>query len=110
LTRLIEVIGQGVGAVSRPMLLRANADAKAYEIRQIAGAMKDVASENALSVTYKDGELKISAKAGTAELGLCDASIDDRAAVRVAYQERKRQNNIERVPICSFRKTRNQSI
>jgi len=37
LKRLIEVVAEGIGGVSRPMLTRKNADAKAYEIKRIAG-------------------------------------------------------------------------
>ena len=41
LKRLIEVVEEGIGGVSRPVLTRKNADAKAYEIRTIAEAIAD---------------------------------------------------------------------
>jgi hypothetical protein len=40
LKKLIEVISTGVGALSKPYLVRKTADAKAYEIKIIAQASK----------------------------------------------------------------------
>ena len=37
--RFIEVIADGIGEVSRPILIRKNVDAKAYEIRKVAEAI-----------------------------------------------------------------------
>ena len=41
LKKLIEVVSQGIGALSRPYLIRKTADAKAYEIKTITQAVRD---------------------------------------------------------------------
>lgn len=41
LKKLIEVVSAGVGGLSKPYLIRKNADAKAYEIKVIAQATKE---------------------------------------------------------------------
>ena len=40
LKKFIEVVSQGVGALSKPYLIRKTADAKAYEIKVISQAIK----------------------------------------------------------------------
>lgn len=97
LTRLIEVIAQGVGAVSAPYLTRQNANAKAHEIRAIAAALKEVGELQRLPVHYQDGALEIWQKPEDSQLLLEPQSADDRTHSRLDYQERKRQANIESV-------------
>lgn len=97
LTRLIEVIAQGVGAVSRPYLIRQTADARAYEMRAIASALEDVAQNHHLPVTYKNGEVELWQKPEDATLILEPKSIDERSNLRLDYQERKRQANVENI-------------
>ena len=41
LKKLIEVASQGIGALSKPYLIKKTADAKDYEIKVIAEAIKD---------------------------------------------------------------------
>ena len=58
LKRLIEVIAEGIGAISRPYLTKKNAEAKAYEIQLIANAI----SENKkliASPEYIDGKISV---------------------------------------------------
>jgi hypothetical protein len=50
LTRLIEVVSQGVGAVGTPYLIKRTADARAHEIKVIGDALKQVAEKNGLPV------------------------------------------------------------
>ena len=59
LTRLIEVISSGVGAVSRSYLIKKNADARAHEIRLISKALEDVGEQQQLNVIYKDGIIEM---------------------------------------------------
>ena len=40
LKKLIEVIAEGIGAVSRPVLTRLNANAKVYEIHTVANVCR----------------------------------------------------------------------
>ncbi|ATE80639.1 hypothetical protein CNN82_28625 [Pseudomonas frederiksbergensis] len=97
LTRLIEVISQGVGAVSASYLTKKNAEAKAHEIRVISDALKDVAEQHHLPVVYRDGAIELWQKPEDKTLSLEPASHEDKAALRLDYQERKRQNNIENI-------------
>lgn len=41
LIKLVEVISQGIGAISKPYLIKKTADAKAYEIKKIAETIKE---------------------------------------------------------------------
>lgn len=97
LTRLIEVLSDGVGAVSRPYLVKRDADAKAYEVRVISAALKDVAEQHQLPVVYSKGDIEIWQKPEDKTLLLTPASIDERLTRRLDFQERKRQSNIENV-------------
>jgi Protein of unknown function (DUF2806) len=93
LKRLVEVIAEGVGSVSRPYLIKRNADAKAYEIRVISQAMAE--SSILLSGTeYEDGKIKILPPSqGSVE----QLSLPNRAENRQAYQELRKQQNIESI-------------
>jgi hypothetical protein len=97
LTRLIEVIASGIGAVSRPYLTRRNAEAKAHEIAVIAGALKSAADLHGVPAIFKDGEVEAWRKPEDNTLILADISGEERSERRVEYQERKRQNNVERI-------------
>lgn len=97
LTRLIEVISQGVGGVSAPYLMRRKAEAKAHEIRVISDALKDVAEQHKLPVVYKDGAIELWQRPEDKTLALEQVSAQDRVELRLDYQERKRQNNIENI-------------
>jgi hypothetical protein len=93
LKRLVEVIAEGVGAVTHPYLVKRNADAKAYEIRVISQAMAE--SHILLSGTeYEDGKIKIlpPSQGSTEQL-----SLPNRAENRQAYQKLRKQQNIESV-------------
>lgn len=100
LKRLIEVIAEGIGGVSRPMLTRKNADAKAYEIKTIAEAITE--SQKLLCpVRYDDGELVIESYHEGQTPELPEASLDKRVISRMTYQEAKRQSNLERITQCA---------
>lgn len=97
LTRLIEVISNGVGAVTAPYLTRKNAEAKAHEIRIISDALGEVAQQHNLPVVYKDGEIELWQKPEDQTLILDAKAIEDRSENRLDYQSRKEQANIENV-------------
>lgn len=95
LTRLIDVISQGIGAVTRPYLIRKNAEAKADEVRIISCALKDVAEQHHLPVVFNDGKVEIWQKPEDKTLVLEHVDGSVRTAQRLEYQQRKRQKNIE---------------
>lgn len=93
LKRLVEVIAEGIGAVTHPYLAKKNADAKAYEIRVISQAMAE--SRVLLSGTeYEDGKIKVLPQSQQSSEQL---SLPNRAESRQAYQELRKQQNIEAV-------------
>jgi len=97
LTRLIEVISQGVGAVASPYLIRKTAEARAHEIKVIANTLQDVREQNQLPVIYTAGEIEVWQKPEDGTLNLQPTPIDQRINGRLEFQHRRRQNNIERV-------------
>jgi uncharacterized protein DUF2806 len=97
LTRLIEVISAGVGAVTTPYLIRKTAEARAYEIKTIASALQDVSEHAAVPVVYQGGVVEVWQKPEDGTLVVTTRPIDERSASRRNYQDRKRQENIERI-------------
>lgn len=97
LKRLIEVVAEGIGGISKPILLRKNADAKAYEIRTVAAAIAE--SQKLLGpVKYDAGQIIIESEKDKRDIPqLPDVSIEKRVTTRVAYQEAKKQSNIENI-------------
>jgi hypothetical protein len=96
LKRLIEVAAEGVGAISRPFLTKANANAKAFEIRTIAQAIAD--SQKLLGTTkYDDGNVIIESAPKQEILPEPENNIEHRIITRVAYQQAKKQSNLEQV-------------
>jgi len=73
------------------------ADARAHEIQVISAALKEVAENHNLPVVYKDGEIEVWQKPDDYTLVLDAKAIDERSNLRLDYQERKRQANIENV-------------
>lgn len=94
--RLIEVVAEGIGGISRPLFTKKNADAKAYEIRTIAEAIAD--SQKLLGpVKYENGNMTIDISEQTEISEIPDATLDQRVISRMAFQEAKRQSNIEQI-------------
>lgn len=92
LKRLIEVVAEGIGGVSKPILTRKNADAKAYEIKTIAGAITE--SQQSLGpVKYETEAITIDSTLN----GLPEAPFEKRLTSRLSYLESKRQANTERI-------------
>lgn len=96
LTKLIECISKGVGAVAEPYLTRRMADAKAYEIRKIAQAVEGVSDGYALPVNFDNGKVLIKSE-GDSRLIIDSFSADERLVERIGFQEQKRQVNIENI-------------
>jgi hypothetical protein len=96
LKRLIEVAAEGVGAISRPFLIKANANAKAFEIHTIAQAISD--SQKLLgTMKYEEGNVIIESAPKQEILPAPENHIEQRIIMRVAYQQAKKQSNIEQV-------------
>ena len=89
LKKLIEVISQGVGALSNPYLIRKTADARAYEIKVISAAIKEN-QRNLQKIGYGDGQINLL----SSEDGL---PLDERVQQRMEFKEQKRQINIENI-------------
>lgn len=93
LKRLIEVISGGIGAVSRPYLIRKTADAKVYEIKAIAQAMAET-QKLLTNSEYEDGKVKVTSP-DTQPNGM--PTLSNRATARLQYQELHQQQNVEAV-------------
>lgn len=94
LKKLIEVVSSGVGAISKPYLIRKTADAKAYEINAISQAIKDN-QHNLKSIEFNKEKLSLmSLDDGSLKNEL---SLADRTQQRIEFKEQKRQKNIEEI-------------
>ncbi|MCF5668767.1 DUF2806 domain-containing protein, partial [Pseudomonas marginalis] len=85
------------GAVSAPYLLKKAAEAQAYQIKTIAGALSVVAESYQLPVTFKDGKVEVWQRPEDNTLSLEPVTDVERARRRIDYQERKGQFNIEQI-------------
>ncbi|QCE40894.1 DUF2806 domain-containing protein [Psychroserpens sp. NJDZ02] len=94
LKKLIEVVSQGLGALSKPYLIRKTADAKAYEIKAISDAIKDNHG-NLKEIGYS--EEKLSLMSLDSESIKNELAIEERTKNRIEYKEQKRQKNIENI-------------
>jgi len=94
LKKLIEVISNGVGALTKPYLIKKTADAKAYEIRAIAQAVR----ENQIDlkeIGYE--EEKVQLKSLDVDTLKQELTIEERVKNRIDYKEQKKQRNIETI-------------
>lgn len=94
LKKLIEVVSAGVGGLSKPYLIRKTADAKAYEIKKIAEAIKE--NQDDLK-TIGFNEEKLSLMSLDYDYLKSNHSLEHRTEQRIEYKEQKRQKNIEAV-------------
>lgn len=92
--KLIEVIAQGVGSISKPYLIRKTADAKAYEMRIIAETLKQN-QEGLKSINYSNDNLKLISLDD--ETLKNDLSIDERSQKRLNFKEQRRQQHVESI-------------
>ncbi len=112
LTKLFEVASSGVGRLSRAHFAKKDAEAKAYEIRQIAQAVSD--SRHLLGdATLSTGDLTVSIKSESVNQDV-PASLPpppplaERSLARTSYQEAKKQLNIESVTQQAAEELRNE--
>lgn len=94
ITKLIEVISQGLGAIYKPYLIKKTADAKAYEIKVISDAIKHNQTD-LKQVSYTEEKLSLISIDET-ELSK-DLTLEERTEQRVNYQEQKKQKNVENI-------------
>lgn len=94
LKKLIEVVSQGVGAITKPYLIKKNADAKAYEIKVISAAIRENQDELG-KIDFNDQ--KISLKSIDVTAIKEEGSLLNRTENRLDFKEQKRQRNIENI-------------
>lgn len=94
LKKLIEVVSQGIGALSKPYLIKKTADAKAYEIKVIAEAIKEN-QQDLKKIGFDDEKLSLmSLDQKTLQNEL---TLEERVQNRIEFQEQKKQKNIENI-------------
>lgn len=94
LKKLIEVVSQGIGGLSRPYLIRKTADAKAYEIKVISESIKDN-QKDLKQIGFNEEKLSLmSLDSNTIQN---EISIEERTQNRIEFKEQKRQKNIESI-------------
>ncbi|VAW48166.1 hypothetical protein MNBD_GAMMA03-45 [hydrothermal vent metagenome] len=94
LKKLIGVVSTGIGALSKPYLIRKTADAKAYEIKIIAQAVKDN-QRNLKNIEFNDEKLSLISLDDSSLKN--ELSLEDRTQQRIQFKEQKRQINIESI-------------
>lgn len=92
--KLIEVVSNGVGALTKPYLIRKTADAKAYEIKTIAQAVKDN-QVDLKEIGYSEEKVQLTSL--DVESLKQELTIEQRAQNRIDYKEQKKQRNIENI-------------
>jgi uncharacterized repeat protein (TIGR03899 family) len=94
LTKLIEVVSEGVGGLSKAYLIRKTADAKAYEIKIISQAIREN-QDDLKTIGFEHEKLSlISLDKDSLKDSL---SLENRTHRRVEFKELKRQKNIESI-------------
>lgn len=91
LSKLIEVIGAGIGAVYRPRAIRNEAEAKAYELKVIARAQAE-AERIGRDESHVDEGRALSCSSNNEDLGLAG-----RIRSRIMAREIEAQNNLESI-------------
>jgi uncharacterized repeat protein (TIGR03899 family) len=94
LKKFIEVVSQGIGALSKPYLIRKTAEAKAYELKVIAESIKGN-QENLKQIGYSEEKLSLTSIDG--ESIRQELTLEERTQQRVDFKEQKRQQNIENI-------------
>lgn len=106
LKKLIEVVSQGIGALSKPYLIKKTADAKAYEIKVIAESIKEN-QQDLKKIGFDDEKLSLmSLDEKTLQKEL---SLEDRTQNRIEFQEQKKQKNIENITQNAAQNLENES-
>jgi len=120
--KLIDIVSNSVGKISKPFFDRKDVDTKAYEIEKLAEArakeMKIIATavkENFQitgGIEYKDEKIAISSPKEipieTQQPLLIAPSLEERTQDRISFQEAKKQLNIENVTSFAAEELRNE--
>jgi uncharacterized repeat protein (TIGR03899 family) len=120
--KLIDIVSNSVGKISKPFFDRKDVDTKAYEIEKLAEArakeMKIIATavkENFQitgGIEYKDEKIAISSPkelpAETQKPILITPSLEERTQDRLYFQEAKKQLNIENVTAFAAEELKNE--
>lgn len=97
LTRLVEVVARGTGAVFAPSLTKANARASAEKVKVLAAAMGSASETANLAISYSDETLAIWKNPEQQDFHLENCAPSVRAQSRAAYQKLLRQDNLEQI-------------
>ena len=100
ITKLIEVVSNGIGVVYKPRSIRKDAEAQAYAVKLLGNAEASAEAEKLQAI----GLAKAANKIALAE---ADSDILDRAKVRIVYRELQRQLNIESIAEAAIRELPN---
>lgn len=122
--KLIDILSNSFGKLSKSYFYKKDVDAKAYEIEKLAEArakeMTIIAAavkENYLAtggIEYKDGELMINSpkdrSTEAVEMASTNTSLEVRTQERVVFQEAKKQLNIENVVAFATEELKNEGF
>ncbi|HCQ12872.1 DUF2806 domain-containing protein [Flavobacterium sp.] len=116
--KLIEIVSNSVGRISKPYFDRKDIDTKVYEIKKIAEAraeeMKIISNavkenfEMTGGIEYKDEKIAINSPKELQPQLLLNESIEERTKERIIFQETKRQLNIENVTAFAAEELKNE--
>jgi uncharacterized repeat protein (TIGR03899 family) len=120
--KLIDIVSNSVGKISKPYFDKKDVDTKAYEIEKLAEArakeMKIIATavkENFLltgGIEYKEDKISISSpkelQTDTSQAILINPPLEDRTQERLNFQEAKKQLNIENVTAFAAEELKNE--
>jgi hypothetical protein len=90
LTKLIEVLSSGMGAIYRPIGIRREAEAHADATRLLGAAQLEVDVTRAHAIAVTDASNKL-------VLAEANVQIEERAQARLQYREVRRQENLEAI-------------
>ncbi len=121
--KLIDIVSNSVGKISKPYFDKKDVDTKAYEIEKLAEArakeMKIIATavkENFLltgGIEYKEEKISISSpkelSTEAPQTILINPPLEDRIQERLNFQEAKKQLNIENITAFAAEELKNES-
>jgi len=90
ITKLIEVVSNGIGVMYKPRAIRKEAEAQAYSVKLLGNAEASTEAVKLQAIGMAQAANKIA-------LAEAENEILDRAKVRIVYRELQRQLNIEAI-------------
>ncbi len=116
--KLIDIVTNSVGRISKPYFDRKDVDTKAYEIEKLAEArakemkiISDAVKENFQQtggIEYKEQKIAISSQKELQPIDFNNSSISERTQERLDFQEYKKQKNIESVTSFAAEELKNE--